>query len=73
MRDQLILIQQRERLSDLAMATRLGIGRSTWNEIRNGRRAVSEALMLRAARVFPELVGTLVMSVSASPDEVPAV
>lgn len=65
----LLLIQRREGWSDAKMAARLGIARSTWTEIRNGRLTLSAKVQLAAAQAFPELLGDLVMSVStAAPD-----
>lgn len=69
MREQLAAIQVRERLKDRDMALRLGIARSTWTDIKNGRLAVSEAVTLRAVRAFPELLPGHVMSLSRSAPE----
>lgn len=57
-------IQRRETLTDAAMAARLGLARSTWTEIKNGRLALSPASQMAAAGAFPELLGELVTSVS---------
>jgi transcriptional regulator with XRE-family HTH domain len=67
MRDRLRAIQARETLNDREMAARLGVARSTWTEIKNGRLAVSEAVQMRAVRAFPELLADHVMSLSQSP------
>jgi transcriptional regulator with XRE-family HTH domain len=66
MREHLIRIQLREGLKDREMADRLGVARSTWTMVKIGRLALSEAVMMRAARAFPELLPGLVMSLSAS-------
>ena len=60
------LIQEREGLTDGAMAKRIGIARSTWTEIRNGRLALSERHQMAAVRAFPELLTDLVTSVTPS-------
>lgn len=62
----LLEIQVREKFVDREMANRLGIARSTWTDVRNGNRRLSEALQLAAVRAFPELLGGLVLSVSES-------
>lgn len=62
-------IQRRESLTDAAMATRLGLARSTWTEIKNGRLPLSARAQMLAAGAFPELVGDLVLSVSQAPTE----
>lgn len=69
MDDKLRAIQQREDLTDAEMASRMGIARSTWTEIKNGRLALSERAQMGAARAFPELVSDLVLSVSQKPVE----
>lgn len=62
-------IQQRDNLTDAAMAARLGIARSTWTEIKNGRLSLSSRAQMLAAGAFPELLGDLVLSVSQVPTE----
>lgn len=62
-------IQQRDSLTDAAMAAKLGIARSTWTEIKNGRLSLSPRAQMAAAGAFPELVGDLVLSVSQMPSE----
>lgn len=57
-------IQIRLSLTDAAMAARLGIARSTWTEIKNGRLTISPKVQMAAARAFPELLGDLLGSVS---------
>jgi transcriptional regulator with XRE-family HTH domain len=57
-------IQKRESLTDSAMADRLGIGRSTWTELRNGRLPLSERVQMRAVRAWPELLAELLGTVS---------
>lgn len=66
MLDRLLIIQRRESLPDREMAERLSVARSTWTEIRNGNRRLSEAVTVRAVRAFPELLPGYVMSVSES-------
>lgn len=63
----LTAIQTSQGLTDAAMASRLGIGRSTWTEVRNGRLPLSERVQMRAANAFPELLGDLLMQVSNPP------
>jgi plasmid maintenance system antidote protein VapI len=55
----LTAIQSRERLTDAAMAARLGISRPQWNLIRNGRRVLTHQVAVRAAGAFPELTRSL--------------
>lgn len=59
MLDKLKAIQQRERLADGPMAERLGISRSAWNLIRNGKLELSDAVAVTAAGVWPELTRDL--------------
>ena len=66
MRDHLIRIQQREKLNDRQMAEKLGVARSTWTSIKLGSLALSEAVMQRAVRAFPELLPGFVMQLSGS-------
>lgn len=72
MKDKLIAIQRENDWQDAEMASRLGIARSTWTDIRNGRLALSERTQLAAARAFPQLLGDLVTSVTVRPPEAPA-
>lgn len=65
-------IQKREGWTDLQMAGRLGVARSTWTEIKNGRIALSHRHQIAAARAFPELLGDLVTSVTLTRPETPA-
>lgn len=67
MLQKLIQIQARNEWPDAVMATRLGIARSTWTGIRNGRLALSEKNQIAATRAFPELLGDLVTSVTVTP------
>lgn len=64
MLSKLTAIQTEQGLTDAEMAGRLGIGRSTWTEVRNGRLPISERVQMRAAKAFPELLGDLLMQVS---------
>lgn len=48
------------------MAERLGIARSTWTDIKNGRLPMSHKVQMQAARSFPELLGDLLTSVSST-------
>ena len=70
MRERLLQIQRREGLTDAQVAERLGIARSTWTEVRNDRLPMSDRVQLAAVRAFPELLGTLVQSVTLTPSEV---
>jgi len=73
MREHLIRIQRREGLKDREMAEKLGVARSTWTSIKLGSLELSEAISMRAARAFPELLPGLVMSLSQSePTDGPA-
>jgi transcriptional regulator with XRE-family HTH domain len=58
--DELKRIQQRDKLSDAEMGRRLGVGRSRWNAIRNGKQTLSDNLALAAAGVWPELTRDLI-------------
>jgi transcriptional regulator with XRE-family HTH domain len=55
MLDKLKAIQERDHLTDGDMARRLGISRSLWNLIRNGKMELSDAVAMTAAGVWPEL------------------
>lgn len=57
-------LQTRNEWTDQQMATRLGIARSTWTEIKNGRLPLSERVQMRAVRAFPELLADLLSTVS---------
>lgn len=59
-------IQKRESLSDEQMAARLGVSRSRWNAIRNGKQTLSDNLAMVAAGVWPELTRTLIDRASAA-------
>lgn len=65
-------IQLRNSMTDAAMAERLGIARSTWTEIKNGRLSLSHRHQMAAASAFPELLGELVLSVSPKAPEAAA-
>lgn len=67
MLEKLLAIQTEQGLTDADMASRLGIGRSTWTEVRNRRNALSAKVQMRAAQAFPELLGDLLMQVSNGP------
>jgi transcriptional regulator with XRE-family HTH domain len=67
----LAAIQEEQGLTDAAMAARLGIARSTWTEVRNGRLPISAKVQMSAAKAFPELLGDLLMQVSNSPTTPP--
>ena len=63
----LTTIQSREGLTDTDMAFRLGLSRSHWNLIKNGRRALTHAVAVRAAGEWPELTRDLLdMAASVS-------
>lgn len=62
----LIAIQNREGLSDSAMARRIGLSRPHWNLIRNGKRSMTHAVAVRAAGAFPELTRDLIDIASVS-------
>lgn len=69
----LILIQKRDSLSDEEMGKRLGVGRSRWNAIRNGKQPFSDNLAFAAAGVWPELTRDLIeRAASAVPSLTPA-
>jgi transcriptional regulator with XRE-family HTH domain len=72
MLSKLTSIQEEQGLTDAAMAARLGIARSTWTDVRNGKLAMSARVQMRAAHVFPELLGDLLMQVSKSPAKSPS-
>lgn len=64
--ERLTAIQRREHLTDRAMAERLGISRSAWNMIRNGKMALTSRVQMRAAGAFPELLPDLLNTVTTS-------
>jgi len=66
MLEQLTGIQERGGWPDVEMARRLGIARSTWTDIRNGKLPLSSKVQMAAARAFPELLGELVRTVSSA-------
>lgn len=54
---------------DQDMASRLGIARSTWTDLKNGHLVLSDRVRLAAVRAFPELMADLLMSVSNGEQE----
>jgi hypothetical protein len=64
MLSKLTAIQRRNGWPDAEMARRLGVARSTWTEIRNGRLALGAQHQMAATRAFPELLSDLLMQVS---------
>jgi transcriptional regulator with XRE-family HTH domain len=71
MLSKLIQLQVANGWPDAEVARRLGCGRSTWTEVRNGRLPMSARLQMAAAGAFPELLGDLLRTVSASPTSAP--
>lgn len=71
MRERLIQLQRSNGWQDAEMARRLGIGRSTWTSIKNATIPLSERVQVRAVRAFPDLLSTLVTSVTVQPPETP--
>lgn len=59
MLNELRQIQTREGLTDAQMGERLGVSRSRWNAIRNGKQTLSDNLALTASGVWPELTRAL--------------
>lgn len=57
-------IQTRESWTDAQMASRLGIARTTWADVRNERIPLSERVQLMAVRAFPELMAELLKPLS---------
>lgn len=53
-------IQLRDELSDTEVGRRLGVSRSRWNAIRNGKQTLSDNLAFTAAGVWPELTPDLI-------------
>lgn len=72
MRDKLIQIQNRNGWADSEMAERLGVARTTWTEVKNGRNPISARMQMAAASAFPELLGDLVTSVTLTQPETAA-
>lgn len=68
MLEKLIAIQTERGYADVAMARQLGIARSTWTDVRNGRLPMSAKVQMAAAKAFPQLLGDLLMQVSNGPD-----
>lgn len=64
--EKLRLIQTRDRLSDAQMGELLGVSRSRWNAIRNGKQTFSDNLALTAAGVWPELTRDLIDRAASS-------
>jgi plasmid maintenance system antidote protein VapI len=62
----LVALQEREHLTDAAMAARLGCSRTYWNLIRNGHRALPHEMAVRAAGTWPELTRHLLDMAHAS-------
>lgn len=60
MLNELLSIQTRDKLTDEQMGARLGVSRSRWNAIRNGKQSLSDNLAMVAAGVWPELTRTLI-------------
>lgn len=60
MLNELRAIQTRDGLTDAQMGSRLGVSRSRWNAIRNGKQSLSDNLAMVAAGVWPELTRTLI-------------
>jgi DNA-binding XRE family transcriptional regulator len=50
-------IQQEKGLTDSAMANKLGISRTFWNQVKNERKIMSLKLQKRAIRIFPDYPG----------------
>jgi len=46
-------IQEREKLTDVDFAKKLGIHRVTWNRIKSGYWQISEAIKKRAVGLYP--------------------
>ncbi len=65
----LILIQERNGWADRLMAERLGVARSTWTDMRNGRLSLSAKVQMQAARSFPELREELLGQVGTAAQE----
>lgn len=66
MKDSLIAIQTRERLSDGQMAERLGVSRPWWNRVKNGHLTLTDEVAVRAAGLWPELTRDLLDRAAAS-------
>lgn len=66
MLNELRAIQEREKLSDADFGARLGVSRSRWNAIRNGKQSLSDNLALAAAGVWPELTRELLNRAAGS-------
>lgn len=66
MREKLLAIQVRERLTDGRMAVRLGITRQSWHSIKSGRVPLTERVALRAVGQWPELAMDLLNAAAAT-------
>lgn len=54
-----LVIQQREGLTDTGMAIALGLTRQHWNMVKNGHRALTYPMAMTAAGQWPELTRDL--------------
>ena len=53
--EELKKIQEREKLTDVQMAARLGIHPSRWNALKNGRISYGVRFITRTLAVYPEM------------------
>lgn len=58
--EKLVAIQTRDNLDDTEMGRRLGVGRSRWNALRNGKQELSHKNVLAAVGQWPELTRDLI-------------
>lgn len=56
LRRELIKMQEREKLSNSAMAKKLGISRMHWYRIKNNKIAVNASIQIRAINIWNELL-----------------
>lgn len=60
LRDRLLAKQSELDLTDREFATKLGVSRSMWQQIRSGHKRVGPRIAKAALRVFPEMANEIV-------------
>jgi len=63
MRNGIIAIQKKKRLTDEAMAKKLGIHPKSWSRIKNGHSNPSDAVKKAAVRQWPELLSDYIKEI----------
>ncbi len=55
LRERIKSIQERDKFTDTEVSKRLGIHRTTWNRIKNGKSEPDKETLRKLARIYPEL------------------